>query len=154
DATLDNLAGRERLYGGTLSVPDDPCGGCTRRVYPFSRDNPAAPWKREQDSLFGPPDGSSWIGHNYGHQFIRDDSGTWWVFYERVDFGVAGRTEAFARRMRSDTQADMSQEFPIVSVGAPPYPSTIRGPDHLIEGPRPFRLDRRDGRVYYVVGYS
>jgi hypothetical protein len=161
DTTVESVtdtAGRmiEILYGGAMTsrfgdpdsqhaqfAPNDALSDArTRRVYPFFRDAQGR-----------------WVGHNYGHQFLNDENGQMWVFYERVDDdsinGMPNRTELFVARMLDPWHADR-RETRIVAVdrpGFPPYPSTRRGLDRLSEGPRPIRLPL-GGRTFYVVGFS
>ncbi|HXE62003.1 MAG TPA: hypothetical protein VN519_00595 [Bryobacteraceae bacterium] len=169
DATIEN----DILYGGAMtsrffdpswyharfSADDSRSDARTRRVYPFFRDA-LGRWLRASESIFGPTDNDSWIGHNYGHQFLTDENGQQWVFYERVDDnsinGLPNRTELFVSRMLDPFHAD-PQGKRIVTVERSPasfypstfYPSTNRGVDQLSEGPRPIRIGNS-----YVVGYS
>ena len=168
DANIENIGGTEILYGGAITSrtgnpsttharfePDH----LTRRVYPFTRDSRGW-WVRSAKSLFGMPDKSNWIGHNYGHQFIQDDEGKWWVFYEKVDDvsinGGPNRTEIFATTMLDAFNADSSSPVasrPVISVGSPYFPATNRGVDQLSEGPRPARVTIKN-KDFIVVGYS
>ena len=54
-----------------------------------------------EDSIFGPiPQKPIWVGHNYGHDFVRDADGKMFMFYERVseeEEGTPLKTEIFAR---------------------------------------------------------
>jgi hypothetical protein len=164
DVTIEN----DILYGGAMtarfldptwyhaqfSADDSRSDARTRRVYPFFRDA-LGRWLRAPESIFGPTDNNSWIGHNYGHQFLTDENGQQWVFYERVDDnainGLPNRTEIFVTRMLNSLHAD-PQGKRIVTVERSPtsfYPSTNRGVDQLSEGPRPIRIANS-----YVVGYS
>jgi hypothetical protein len=156
----------EVLYAGAMT----PTGGrkearwpednWNRRIYAFREDRQGR-WVRDKEPLFSPPpEQESWADHSYGHHFITDENGDTWVFYEKVSQAVDPqgkpapyKTEIFARKMISPTQAS-AEERPILRVGDNPYPSmrrTIGG--FLVEGPRPSKVSV-GGKDFYFVGFS
>lgn len=135
------------LYAGAMTVPRGqsyarwPDDNWSRRTYPFTWNGEC--WVMRDEPLWGArPSRTTWIGHNYGHEFIRDDDGTLYVFYERVSDDSNGqpwKTEFFARKMTSPYRA-AEKEIPIFKIPSKPWPSTRRySGGALVEGPRPFR---------------
>lgn len=165
DITIESWAGQEVLWGGAM-IPtrrrdhavlwED---NWTRRVWPFIRDSEGR-WIRAPQPLFGAaPDqdsAPSFQDHSYGHQFISDEAGGRWVFYERVSEANGlwpGRTDIYARRMVSAIRASDEEHF-ILSAGNPAMRTAVRAAgDQLVEGPRPVRIAVQ-GEVFYLLGFS
>lgn len=156
----------EVLYAGAMTPTEGrtearwPADNWNRRIYAFRKDAEGR-WVRAKDPLFSaPPEKENWADHSYGHHFITDAKGDTWVFYEKVSEAVTPdgkaapyKTEIFARKMISPTQAG-PEEKSIVSIGDSPLPSmsrTIGG--FLVEGPRPGQVTI-DGKTHYFVGFS
>lgn len=161
------------LYAGALTPTGThrqarwPSDEWTRRVYAFQQDRDGR-WIRELLPLFGPePRKAGWLGYSYGHQFLTDDNGHAWVFYEKTVGEVRNRqgelvpyrTEIFARRMLSPLRA-AEEEVRILGVGTPPYHATARldaltgtPTSFAVEGARPVRAVI-EGETYYLLGFS
>jgi beta-xylosidase len=126
-----------------------------RRVYAFSKDWKHRWIRNSRPIIVEPVD--SFLGHFYGHQFIKDEKGHTYVFYEKVDqLNEQGdfplKTEIFARKMISPFQSS-NDEITILTLGDPIYPSAKRKDDALIEGPRPFKAVIH-GKTFYFIGFS
>jgi Glycosyl hydrolases family 43 len=125
-----------------------------RRTFAFTEINGA--WRMAEKPLFDNPtddiEAGTWVGHNYGHAFLKSDSGALYVFYERVTeerFGHPWKTEIFARLMKTSLTAD-SKEIKILSLPKKAWPATKRSfGGSLIEGPRPFKA-----LGYYFISFS
>jgi hypothetical protein len=162
----------EVLYAGTMTPPPGkakahwPQDNWGRRIYAFRKDENK--WVRDQDPLFEKvPSEPTWIGHQYGHHFIIDDSGVTWIFYESVTEErelptgeyVPFRTELFARRMTSPFSAS-PDAVKVLSLGEKPFPSTLRvhhatgqHNGYLIEGGRPTKVNIQ-GEDFYMLSFS
>jgi hypothetical protein len=130
----------------------------TRRVWPFQR-NADGRWVQGPEPLFGPPPATgapSYQDHTYGHQFITEESGERWVFYERVveTHGTRpAQTALYARRMVSTRRAADEEHF-ILGPGTPPKPTARRAQgDALVEGGRPVHVVV-GGESFYLLGFS
>ena len=67
----------------------------SRRTYAFVKTGDR--WVQQANALFFEPSINGWLGHNYGHQFIYDEFGRLWIFYERVsEVGHLGRRKFFS----------------------------------------------------------
>jgi Glycosyl hydrolases family 43 len=145
EASLENP--RERvLYGSVMSPVSGksdaqwPQDNWSRRTYAFHLENNR--WIREDEPLIEKlPRSATWLGHNYGHQFIKDQRGQTFVFYEKVTEERAGlpwKTEIFAKKMK-DSWSTTGEEISILKVPSSPWPSSRRSfGGSLLEGPRPF----------------
>lgn len=145
------------VYGSVMSPtqgrpyaiwPDD---NWNRRTYAFKFKNQK--WIREINPIFGPiPSRPTWIGHNYGHQFIEDEKGESYIFYEKVTEDLdqqPWKTELFARKMKSSVKAE-EREIPILVWGAQIWPALRRSfGGTLAEGPRPFTH-----KGFYFISFS
>lgn len=165
DITIERWAGQEVLWGGAILPTgrrehaimwDD---NWTRRVWSFVRDEDGR-WIRASEPLFGPPPGAdgapSYRDHSYGHQFITDETGDRWVFYEKVSETNGPwpwRTDIYARRMTSVTRASDEERY-ILGAGNPAIRTAVRtAGDMLVEGPRPVRIAMQ-GEFFYLIGFS
>ena len=162
DMTIENFADNADpvLYAGVMtpahgqSHADVLRDHWSRRTYPFYlRDGK---WQQGESPLFFAPATFGWIGHNYGHQFFKDQDGSLWIFYERVsesDTSGPLKTELFARSfVPPETVGD--EEIKIFEIANRPYPSVLRAfGGALVEGPRPFSAET-GGRTFYFIAFS
>ncbi|RYZ69682.1 MAG: hypothetical protein EOP05_14440, partial [Proteobacteria bacterium] len=80
------------LYAGAMkpnvgrSNADWPQDNWRRRTFAFKKRDGV--WVMSAKPLFDDPtndtEEGSWVGHNYGHAFLKDEKGNTFVFYERV----------------------------------------------------------------------
>lgn len=110
-------------------------------------------WILRDRSVFGPwPKKETWLGHNYGHDFIGGDDGSTWMFSEKVSEEKNGqpyKTEIFARRISSQGNL-YGKELDILKIPKHPWPASQRkGGTLLIEGPRPFKVGEK-----YLISFS
>lgn len=145
------------LYGAVMSPTDDrkhglwPHDNWNRRTFAFRLKN--GKWIREANPLFGKvPEKETWIGHNYGHHFIKDDKAQSYVFYERVTEeknGQPWKTELFAKKMKN-SYTTTGPEISILKIPSRIWPSARRSfGGSLVEGPRPFFANGK-----YFVSFS
>lgn len=145
EVSLENSQERV-LYGAVMSPTDDrrhglwPQDNWNRRTFAFRMRN--GKWIRDEDPLFGVvPERETWIGHNYGHHFIKDKNGQSYVFYERVTEEKNGhpwKTEIFAKKMKNSFSTT-GPEISILKIPSQVWPSARRSfGGSLVEGPRPF----------------
>lgn len=156
EVSLENP--RERiLYGAVMSATDDrkhalwPQDNWNRRTFAFRLKG--GKWIREKDPLLGNiPEHETWVGHNYGHHFIKDESGQTFVFYERVTEernGHPWKTELFAMKMKNSF-ATFGPEISILKIPHQVWPLARRSfGGSLVEGPRPFFANGK-----YFVSFS
>ncbi len=143
-------AGVMKAPSGTshASWPDD---NWSRRVYAFTQKNNK--WMCAKDPLLDEvPASPTWLDHGYGHDFLTDDDGTTYVFYEKVSEerdGHPWRTDLFARRMLNPFEAD-GQVVTILNTNRKSWPALKRSfGGKLAEGPRPFKVG-----PHYFVSFS
>lgn len=106
-------SGERFLYAGMMSPTDDrknaywPDDHWNRRVHLFRWRN--GQWVMSPESIFGAvPEAPTWIGHNYGHSFLRI-AGRDYFFYERVTeekHGTPWLTEMFFQELISPDRLD------------------------------------------------
>jgi|tagenome__1003787_1003787.scaffolds.fasta_scaffold20988121_3 hypothetical protein len=145
------------------TFPDD---NRRRRTYVFTPDeNDSSVFVRSKTPLLPDADLDSWIGHNYGHDFIRDENkkpvrnvdGSYTLIYERVTrFTETGKliTE-IASRALSCPDLNLAEEKIVLRIDdKEPWPAVQRKDGGLlIEGPRVMKM-RRNKQNFYVMGFS
>ena len=162
DVTIEHFDGLTEsiVYGGVMK----PRPGQDHALYPI--DNPSrrtrsfqmvnGHWTENSHSIFTDFGEMDWLGHNYGHQFFKDDDGTLWMFYERVSTVTNGdptKTEIFARRFTPPTTL-YGEEVAVFKIPTVPYPAVVRATGNLLaEGPRPF-VAHVNGQKFYFVSFS
>ena len=159
------------LFSGVMTPPPAsrhatfPDDNRRRRTYVFTpaRNDPSVFVRSEKPLL--PGDADSWIGHNYGHDFIRDENGkpvrnadgSYTLVYERVArLSDKGKliTEIASRPLRCPN-LDVGNEKLLLRIDDEhPWPAVQRNDGGLlIEGPRVMKM-RRNNRDIYVMGFS
>jgi hypothetical protein len=147
---------KPRLFAGVMTPtlgkyarwPED---HWNRRTFAFEKIGNR--WVMAEESMFGPiPQKTTWIGHNYGHDFVRDEDGKLFMFYERVSEergGAPWKTEIFARSALGPEKLG-KVEYPILRFNHHPWPATNRrAGGYLVEGPRVFKIN-----LGYLLAFS
>jgi hypothetical protein len=154
----------EVLYASVMTPADGenhayfPQDNKSRRVFAFEKRADGI-WKRSPEPLLGTdPLSGSWVGHNYGHDFVKlGDQGNW-VFFEMVSEerdGLPWKTEIFVQQLKNPYQ---TAGEPIKVLGLPnsPWPASHRkGGGFLIEGPRVVRIEGAKVHApFFLMGFS
>lgn len=159
--TFPEFGSEKYLYAGVMTPPPGkeraqwPNDNWRRRVNAFRSVKGAKgqdEWIRVPKSILGDaPDQPGWLDHSYGHQFLRDEEGKPWMFYEKVAEerdGQPFKTEIFARRLLSPIELS-TEEISILKVPQKMWPRSKHANGSLVEGPRPVRL--KNG---FLIGFS
>ncbi len=155
DLQFYEINGEKYLYGGVMSpLPGTnnarwPQENISRRIKVATFDNDLGGWVFREQPVFGKIDHVNWVGHSYGQQIIKDQSGLY-MFHEEIS--REGITELFVRKMISPFKA--GKAIKIAGIENLPLELTQRvDGGHLLEGPR-YMKTRIDGKDVHLVFFS
>ncbi len=159
DLAVEQWPDENILYAGVMTPTADHVHAVfaednwNRRVFAFRMKNGI--WMREPRPITY-PETKSWIGHSYGHQFIKDENGQTWIFYERVMEEKESKpwiTGLFARKMLTPFRSSKN-EIKIFDPTNLPYAALNRQfGGKLVEGARPYRVSI-NGKNKFVILFS